>query len=84
MNAAFTVPASPSTTVASLMEMAGAASSSTIVPWPWPSAMVALAAPDRFTRNVSLGSPRTSPKTGTETGRLVVPDGNVIVPAWAT
>jgi hypothetical protein len=42
-------------------------SSSTMLPMPWPSAMVALAAALRLTKKVSLGSPTRSPLASTVT-----------------
>ena len=50
VNVAFVVPESPSITVASFTERAGGASSSVIVPTPWPSAIVAFAGLERLTK----------------------------------
>jgi hypothetical protein len=78
---AFTVPALPSVTVTSLMEILG--SSSRMVPIPWPSAITALVALLRLTKKVSFGSPRRSPLTSTVIVPLVWPAGIVSVPAAA-
>ncbi len=45
------------------MASVGAASSLTIVPWPWLSLMVAPVAPDRLTKKVSSSSKVVSPQT---------------------
>ena len=55
-------------------------SSSTIVPWPRPSAMVALPEADRSTKKVSVGSTLVSPSTVTPRVAVVVPGGKVSVP----
>ena len=73
MKIALTVPALPSVTVTSLIEMVGAASSSVIVPMPWPSRMVALVGLVRFTKKVSLISSSRSPWTWTVKVCVVTP-----------
>ena len=72
----------PSALVTSLMLMRG--SSSTMVPTPWPSAMVALVGLLRLTTKVSFGSARRSPLTSTVMVLLVSPGAKVSVPdaAW--
>ena len=72
----------PSVLVTSLMLMRG--SSSTMVPTPWPSAMVALVGLLRLTKNVSFGSASRSPLTSTVMVLLVSPGAKVSVPlaAW--
>ena len=72
------VPVLPSVTVASPMLMRG--SSSTMVPTPWPSAMVAFVGVLRLTRKVSFGSPSRSPLTRTVMVLLVSPGAKVSVP----
>ena len=84
MKVASVVPQSPSVVVASSdTESDGEASSSTIVPTPWPSAIVAPTGDVRFTRNCSSFSSSTSPLTAIEIGCVVVPAGNVRVPEAA-
>ena len=67
---------------AGAIEMRG--SSSTMVPTPWPSAMVALVGLLRLTTKVSFGSGRRSPLTSTVIVPVVWPAGIVSVPeaAW--
>ncbi|MCY1524799.1 hypothetical protein D9M68_597500 [compost metagenome] len=55
-------------------------SSLVIVPTPWLSAMVALTAPLRLTKKVSLASGTVSPTTGTVMVCVVVPGVKVSVP----
>ena len=50
---------------------------------PWPSAMSALVAPLRLTKNVSSGSAVASPLTWTVMVLLVSPGANVSVPEAA-
>ncbi|GJE61100.1 hypothetical protein MPOCJGCO_3221 [Methylobacterium trifolii] len=76
------VPAA-SDTVTSLMAIVGAGSSLVIVPTPWVSVIVALVAPERFTRKLSLGSKTVSPLASTVMVRLVVPGAKVSVPEVA-
>ena len=66
-------PFLPSALVTSLMLMRG--SSSTMVPTPWPSAMVALVGLLRLTTKVSFGSPSRSPLTSTVIVLLVSAGG---------
>ena len=80
MNVAVVVPALPSVTVTSSIDRVGGASSSVIVPAPWPSAIVALAGLDRSTENVSLASSSRSPLTATVNVCVVCPAANVSVP----
>jgi hypothetical protein len=61
------VPVSPSATEPPVIEIAGAGSSSTIVPTPCPSPIVALVGLLRSTENVSSSSSVSSPRTGTST-----------------
>ena len=68
VNPALVVPALPSETATSLMEMVGCASSLVIVPTPWLSVIVAFVGPDRFTLKVSVGSKVVSPLTVTLSG----------------
>jgi hypothetical protein len=70
---ALAVPLFPSGTVTSSIETFGAASSSPIVPTPWPSAIVALTALERLTSKVSSASSRVSPLTSTVTVFVVSP-----------
>ena len=56
MKLALTVPVLPSVTVTSLIDERGMASSSVIVPTPWPSAIVALVGLERLTKKVSFAS----------------------------
>src|SRR5437667_269590 len=74
----------PSGLATSWMESAGWVSSLWIVPVPSASAMVALVAPDRLTKKVSLGSNLVSPLTLTVMVLLVSPGLNVSVPLAAT
>ena len=60
-----------------------AVSSSTIVPVPWPSSIVAPAAPLSSNENVSSSSSSVSPTVVIFTVRLVTPGANVTVPAAA-
>ena len=84
VNVAAIVPALPSVTDTSLMEIVGCASSLLIVPTPWLSAIVAFVALDRFTLKVSFGSNTVSPLTVTLIGCEVWPAVNVKVPELAT
>jgi hypothetical protein len=79
---ALVLPVFPSVTVLSPMLIRG--SSSTMVPIPWPSAMIAFVAPLRLTTNVSFGSASRSPLTITVIVPVVWPAGIVNVPeaAW--
>ena len=82
------VPALPSVTDTSLTVIVGSTgggveSSLRIVPWPCPSAIVALVGPLRLTKNVSSGSTAVSPTTGTLTVPLVWPAGMVRSPLVA-
>jgi hypothetical protein len=70
---ALTVPDWPSVTVTSSTESDGKPSSSTIVPVPWPSAIVALTAVARLTTNASFASSVRSPLTVTLTVFVVSP-----------
>ena len=80
VNVMSAVPASPSARLWSSIESVGAGSSSAIVTTPWPSAIVALDAPERFTTNVSSTSSSPSPRTGTEIDFAACPGVNVRVP----
>src|SRR6476620_2470631 len=62
----------------------GAPSSSTIVPIPWPSAMIEFVALVRLTKKVSLGSENVSPLTMTAKLFVVSPGLNIKVPDVAT
>ena len=73
MKVAEAVPELPSATDALPIEMVGGASSLVIVPTPWLSAIVALTAPERFTKNVSSASLTVSPTTGTKIFWVVCP-----------
>ncbi len=75
------MPVLPSVTVTSLMLMRG--SSSRMVPWPWPSARMALVGLLMLTKKVSFGSPRRSPFTNTVMVLVVSPGANVRVPETA-
>jgi hypothetical protein len=79
VNVALTAPPLPSVTVTSLTETVGGASSSLIVPTPWPSAMVAFDGFDRVSVNVSFASSSVSPTTSTVTVFVVCPGVNVRV-----
>ncbi len=80
MKTAFALPpASPSTTVASLTDTVGGASSSVIVPTACWSAMVEFVGLARLTWKVSLTSSRRSPFTSTVTVRLTWPGAKVSV-----
>ena len=74
------VPALPSASDMSLIVRDGGGSSSTIVPIPWLSAIVALVGTERFTKNASSISSSTSPTTGTDTVFVTCPGVNVSVP----
>ena len=78
------VPLWPSPVVTSLIERDGRPSSSTIVPIPWPSGMVAFVGLERLRKYVSLLSSRRSPLTRTVTVFDVSPGAKVSVPvrAW--
>jgi hypothetical protein len=82
------VPVSPSVTVTLLIDTepaTAAASSFVIVPTPWPSLIVAPpVAPDRLTKNVSLGSTVVSPLIVTETVCVLTPLPKESMPAVAT
>jgi hypothetical protein len=84
VNIAWLLPLFPSRIATSLIESDGGGSSSTIVPTPVPSAIVALTGFDRVTVYVSSNSSRTSPLTCTITVADVSPAGIVAVPlaAW--
>ncbi len=84
VNTASTVPESPSTTVTSSIERLGGGSSSSIVPVPCPTAIVAFVGLDSSTVNVSSNSSSTSPSTATAIVRLVAPGSNVSVPLAPT
>ena len=58
----------------------GGASSLVIVPCPWPSAIVATVAPERFTKNVSFTSLVVSPFTTTVIVCVDAPGAKVSVP----
>jgi hypothetical protein len=77
-------PVLPSTIATSLIESEGGGSSSTIVPNPLASAIVALTGFERATVYVSSASSRTSPFTCTVSVCEVSPAGIVSVPlaAW--
>lgn len=62
----------------------GVASSSTMVPVPWPSTTVTFTGADRFTKKDSSASVTPSPSTLTATGCCVVPGGKVRPPLAAT
>jgi len=83
VNTAFVVPAFPSLTVASPIDRAGGPSSSTMVPTPRASEIVALTGAERFTKNVSLFSSVASSSTATVTVALVWPGVKVSVPLVA-
>jgi hypothetical protein len=80
---AATVPEFPSVTVTSLIESAGSASSSVIVPMPWLSVIDALTAFVRLSANVSFASSSTSPLTITATCFAVSPAAKLTVPVVA-
>ena len=63
--------------------LAGCVSSLTMVPTPWPSAMVALTGVSRLTKKVSVGSNLVSPTTCTVTVWLVSPGAKMTVPLVA-
>ncbi len=73
----------PSTIVTSLIVTLGVGSLSAIVPRPWLSAIVALLALDRFTKNVSFSSSSRSPRTWMLMDFVVSPGTNVSVPEFA-
>jgi hypothetical protein len=75
-----TVELSPSATPGSSIDNAGAASSSTIVPMPCPSTIVAFVAADRFTAKVSFGSSSVSSLICTVTLLLTSDGANVRTP----
>ena len=83
VNVAFTEPVSGSVTVASLIEIAGCGSLSTIVPSPVGSRIAALTAFDRLSVYVSSSSSSVSPTTGTVTVFVFWPGANVSVPLVA-
>jgi hypothetical protein len=83
VNVAFVIPTSPSTTLTSLTERVGIASSSLIVPVPCASWIVTLTPFVRLNVNVSFASSSRSPMTGTETCCDVWPAVNVAVPLVA-
>jgi uncharacterized membrane protein len=72
-------PALPSVSATSLMVMDDVPSSSTMVPVPWLSAMVALVGELRLTTKVSFTSSSVSPITGTLKFWVVTPALNVSV-----
>ena len=86
VNVAVVVPAFPSVSATSLIEIVGggAESSLTIVPIPKPSPIVALVGSDRLTLKVSFGSTLVSPLIVTLTGCEVWPGKKVTVPFDAT
>ena len=84
MNVAVTVPLLPSLKETSVSERLGTASSLMIVPVPLEVAIVALAAFDKTTVKVSLGSKFGSPKTCTATVLDVSPGANVRTPPLET
>ena len=67
------MPEFPSVTVTSPTEIVGGASSSVIVPMPWPSAIVALTGSARLAANVSSTSSSVSPIVCTVNWRVVTP-----------
>ena len=69
-----------SLSVSSLIEIVGCASSFSIVPTPWLSAMFALTGLLKFTVKVSLSSLSASSIIGTSIVVLVLPAGMVTVP----
>ena len=73
------VPELPSVTVWSEIETEGGPSSSTIVPVPLPSVIVAPVAPESWSVNVSSFSSSVSPSTATSTVFVVWPAVNVTV-----
>ena len=73
---AFAVPALPSTTRTSSIDIRGTGSSFRIVPWPCASAITPKSGFERSTTKVSFGSSFVSPTTGTSTSCVVVPGGN--------
>ena len=83
MKVAATVPLSPSVTLTSLIVSAGSGSSSSIVPTPWLSAIVALIAFVRLSVNVSFASSSRSPCTRTVTCLVVWPGEKLSVPEVA-
>ena len=72
------VPLSPSARLTSSID--SEASSLRIVPWPWPSGLVALLGLVRLTTNVSWASGVVSPLTWTVMVLDVSPGANVRVP----
>ena len=76
---ALLVPELPSTTLTSLMEIAGP-SSLPIVPVPSALVIVPELALERWTVNVSFASSVVSPQTGTVTVWVPLPEGNVRLP----
>ena len=84
VNVAVVVPAFPSVTATSLIEIVGSESSLTIVPTPRPSPIVALLGSERLTLKISFGSKLVSPLIVTLTGRDVWPGKKVTVPLDAT
>ena len=74
------MPELPSTTVTLPIEIVGGVSSLVMVPRPWLSTIVALTAPERFTKNVSFASFSASPTTGTVMVCVVCPGAKVTVP----
>ena len=84
VNVAVVVPALPSATDTSPIDRVGAGSSSVMVAWPEPSAIVALAGLDRATVKVSLFSSIASPFTVTSIVALVAPAAIVLLPLAET
>jgi hypothetical protein len=84
VKAASTEPPFPSATTASPTDRSGVGSSSTIVPCPCPSRIVAPVAAERLTKNVSSGSSSTSPTTATLSVREATPGGKLSDPDPAT
>ena len=84
VNVAVVVPALPSATETSSIDRVGAASSSVIVAWPDPSAIVALAGLDRVRVNPSLISSIRSPFTVMATVAVVAPAAIVRLPLAVT
>jgi len=74
------LPPSPSTTTTSPIASVGGASSSRIVPKPCPSRSVAWLGFVRFTRNVSFGSSKRSPRTPTVIVLVVWPGAKLTTP----
>ena len=70
MNVAVVVPASPSAVATLSTLTVGRGSLSTIVPTPWPSAIVAFTGLERSATNVSSNSSRVSPTIGTVNVRV--------------